>query len=60
MLEDSSGRIRLRDSTKEQNLMSRIVTGSIIGCLGRADVAGIFHVEDLVYAEYCPSSKLPS
>ena len=52
ILEDSSGRIRLKDKTPEQDLFSKIVTGSILGCLGRADINGIFHVEDYIYAGY--------
>ena len=59
MLEDSSGRIRLKDMTEAQDFFSKIVTGSIIGCLGRADLNGIFHVEDWVYADYAKSTKIP-
>jgi hypothetical protein len=52
VLEDSSGRIRLKDASKEQNFMASVVTGSIIGLLGRADSNGIFHVEKYVYSGY--------
>ena len=58
VLEDSSGRIRLKDKTKDGNLFSKIVTGSIIGCLGRADINGIFFVEDYVYAGYISEPNL--
>lgn len=36
------------------------MTGSIIGCLGRADINGIFFVEDFVYAEYVTEPNCPS
>ena len=52
ILEDSSGRIRIKDKTEAADLFSKIVTGSIIGCLGRADINGIFYVENYVYAGY--------
>ena len=52
VLEDSSGRIRLKDKTLDGDFFTKIVTGSIIGCLGRADINGIFNVEDYVYAEF--------
>ena len=58
ILEDSSGRIRLKDTTPQRNMFSRIVTGSIIGCLGRADVNGVFFVEDYVLSEYISEPNL--
>ena len=39
-------------------MFTKIVTGSIIGCLGRADINGIFFVEDYVYAEYISDCNL--
>ena len=51
-MEDSSGRIRLKDKTKEGDMFSKVVTGTIIGCLGRADINGIFYVEDYIFADY--------
>jgi len=35
------------------------VTGSIIGLLGRADMNGVFHTEDYVYAGYYQSTFIP-
>ena len=62
VLEDSSGRIRLKDKTSDGNFISKIVTGTIIACLGRADINGIFFVEDYVFADYCnePNIVLPT
>ena len=45
--------------TEGKDFFSKIVTGSIIGCLGRADLNGIFHVEDWIYANYAKSAKIP-
>lgn len=36
-----------------------MVTGTIIGLLGRADMSGIFHVERYVYAGYNQDTKVP-
>ena len=52
VLEDSSGRIKIKDDTKAQEFANSIVTGSIIGLLGRADCSGVFHIEDYVYAGF--------
>ncbi len=43
ILEDSSGRIRLKRED-DPEFIGKLVTGSIMACLGRADVFGFFHV----------------
>jgi len=59
VLEDSSGRIRLKDNTKARDFLQKLVTGCIIGALGRADLNGVFHVQDYVFAGYSQLTKLP-
>ena len=59
MLEDSSGRIKLKDATLEKKFDLSVVTGSIVGLLGRADNNGVFHVEEYVYSGYWQNTKLP-
>ena len=41
-------------------MIGQLVTGAIIGCLGRADINGIFFVENFVFAEHITTPNVSS
>ena len=50
ILEDSSGRIRVKPFKGFK--ASNVITGAIIALKGKADIDGIFHIDDYRYANY--------
>ena len=57
ILEDASGRIRIRGFDGFQ--AGHAITGTIVAFKGVADINGIFHVEDYLYAGYFQKQEIP-
>jgi hypothetical protein len=55
ILEDSSGRVRIKPQPFFQP--GDVITGSVIALKGSADLNGVFHIEDFVYAGYYQDPK---
>lgn len=57
VLEDSSGRIRIKNTDKVKT--GDFITGSIVGFKGSVDQNGLFVTTDYTYAGFNPEHFLP-